>query len=54
MSFIIQGLGDWIKEDGRSSYVVDIVKVQEALKIMVAKSAERLKRRCEYFIKMWL
>jgi len=43
-----------MKEDGRSWYVVHVVNVQEAYKIMVVKSAGRLNRRCEYFIKIWL
>jgi hypothetical protein len=30
------------------------VKVQEAYKIMVAKSAGGPNGRCEYFIKIWL
>ena len=34
--------------------MVRVVKVQEAYKIMVAKSAGRPNRRYEYFIKIWL
>jgi hypothetical protein len=43
-----------MKEDGRSWYVVHVVKVKEAYNIMVPKCARRHNRRCEYFIKIWL